>query len=83
MSDLKNEILQILFEVSEHSTFTELADDETIQFDSLDRLLLAIELEEHFQIEIPDDEVDSWKCLNDIVATVQKYPKYHEANKVN
>ena len=80
MFDLRNEIVQILFEATENNSVFELKDDEPIDFDSLDRLLFAFEIEDYFDIIVLDEEVDSWKCLNDVIATVQKY---HEADKNN
>jgi acyl carrier protein len=40
--------------------------------DSLDRVLIALELEDDFQIEIKDAEIDSWETFDDVVRTVEK-----------
>jgi acyl carrier protein len=42
-----------------------------LRFDSLDFVSLAVELEEAFLIEIPDDETASWRTVADVVGTVR------------
>jgi len=48
------------------STFDEL------QMDSLDKINLSFEVEERFNIEIPDDALDSLRTVADVVAGVQR-----------
>ena len=48
------------------STFDEL------QMDSLDKINLSFEVEEKFQISIPDDALNSLRNVGDVVAGVQR-----------
>ncbi len=48
------------------STFDEL------QMDSLDKINLSFEVEEHFAITIPDNALDSLRTVGDIIAGVQR-----------
>ena len=40
--------------------------------DSLDMIEIIMKLEEHFSIEIKDEEVEVMKTVSDIVKTIQK-----------
>jgi len=48
------------------STFDEL------QMDSLDKINLSFEVEEHFAISIPDNALDSLRTVGDVIAGVQR-----------
>jgi acyl carrier protein len=52
--------------ISLESTFDSLA------IDSLDKINISFEVEEAFDIEIPDDALGSLKTVGDVVAGVQK-----------
>ena len=65
-----NVIKKMLSENSNHlyksinlQTSLVLSDD----FDSLDKVEFVMALEEHFNIEIPDDDLYSWQTLQDVV----------------
>ena len=45
---------------------TENLEDE-YQIDSLDRVELVMELEDEFEIEIPDEPAETWKTPQDII----------------
>lgn len=53
---------------------THLSND--LKIDSLDRVELAMALEETFDIEVEDTEVDKWVIVDDIVKTVLKLRGY-------
>jgi len=40
--------------------------------DSLERCEVTMDLESFYNIEIPDDDVDSWDTIADIVETVEE-----------
>jgi len=48
------------------STFDEL------QMDSLDKINLSFEVEERFEISIPDNALDSLRTVGDVIAGVQR-----------
>jgi acyl carrier protein len=52
--------------ISPASTFEEL------QMDSLDKINLSFEVEERFQISIPDNALDSLRTVGDVIAGVQR-----------
>jgi acyl carrier protein len=52
--------------ITSSSTFEEL------QMDSLDKINLSFEVEERFEISIPDDALDSLRTVGDVVAGVQR-----------
>ena len=52
--------------VKEDSTF----DD--CRIDSLDMIEIIMKLEEHFSIEIKDEEVEAMKIVSDIVETIKR-----------
>ena len=52
--------------ISPASTFDEL------QMDSLDKINLSFEVEEHFAISIPDNALDSLRTVGDVIAGVQR-----------
>lgn len=45
---------------------------EDLQTDSLDRQCIAVDCDERFGIEIPDDHVAEWLTVADIAATVAR-----------
>lgn len=46
--------------------------NEDLQFDSLDRQSLAVELDHEFHIEIPDNDLADWQTLGDVTATIDR-----------
>jgi len=53
---------------------TEIEDD--IGLDSLDKVELCMELEEEFDINIPDEEMDKFVTVGDIIEFVEKAKKW-------
>jgi acyl carrier protein len=45
---------------------------EELQMDSLDKINLSFEVEEHFKISIPDEAFNSLRNVGDVIAGVQK-----------
>jgi len=43
-----------------------------LRMTGVERFLISVGLEEDFNIEIPDAEVEIWRIVNDIVASVYK-----------
>lgn len=42
-------------------------------FDSIDHVELAMILEKAFDITLPDNEINEWKTVKDVVLNVEKY----------
>ncbi len=40
--------------------------------DSLEVVGLVMAIEEHFEVELPDEEVESMKCLDDLIRAVER-----------
>lgn len=59
--------------IADHLGFDAVTDDQSLMddlaMDSLDRVEIAITLEEEFGIEI-DDETDHWQAVGDVVKSV-------------
>ena len=53
---------------------TEIEDD--IGLDSLDKVELCMELEEEFDINIPDEDMDKFVTVGDIIEFVEKAKKW-------
>jgi acyl carrier protein len=43
--------------------------------DSLDHVEIVMAIEEEYSIEIPDDDCEKWKTVQDITATVERLKK--------
>jgi len=43
-----------------------------LRMDSLDKINLSFEVEEHFNISIPDNALDSLRTVGDVIAGVQR-----------
>ena len=43
-----------------------------LQLDPLDMAYLSMELEDHCDVSFTDAEVDSWECVADVLAAVEK-----------
>ena len=61
------------FDVSEVTPNADLYVD--LGADSLDRTELAITLEEHFEIEVLDEEIDHLKTVGDVIKLVERKTK--------
>ena len=57
----------------EPGTLTEDTSFEELNFDSLDVVDLIMSLEEEFDCEIPDEEVDNIKTVGDIVKYIEAH----------
>ncbi|MGN0519070.1 MAG: acyl carrier protein [Acutalibacteraceae bacterium] len=66
-------ILSEQFDVEEDSITTDTVIEDDLGADSLDVVDLVMSLEDEFEIEVPDDEVENIRTVGDIV-------KYIEAN---
>lgn len=44
-------------------------------FDSIDHVELAMILEKAFDIALPDDEINDWVTVKDVVSNIEKYVK--------
>lgn len=51
-------------EITAETTF------ETLNFDSLDRIEIAVRLEDEFGIRLEDDEIAGWTAVADVLASV-------------
>lgn len=58
-------------------TVEEIVDDSTLEqdmaADSLDRVELAIAIEEEWNLELPDDEPKGWATFADMAASLEKH----------
>jgi len=43
-----------------------------LQTDSLDRQCIAVDCDERFGVEIPDDDVAEWETVADVAGTVAR-----------
>lgn len=66
-------ILSEQFDVEEDSITTDTVIEDDLGADSLDVVDLVMSLEDEFEIEVPDDQVENIRTVGDIV-------KYIEAN---
>lgn len=66
-------ILSEQFDVEEDSITTDTLIEDDLGADSLDVVDLVMSLEDEFEIEVPDDEVENIRTVGDLV-------KYIEAN---
>jgi len=48
-----------------------LSDQDFNDLDQLDRIQLALDLEDIFSISIMDDEMNNWKSITDVIKTVE------------
>lgn len=77
MSDIENEVIQITRETLGKHPLVEIASDsalvDELGADSLDKIELAMGVEEAFGIDmIPDDTAQSWDTVSDIIETVEE-----------
>lgn len=68
MTELENKIYKIV--KKEMYWGKDFSTVDKLEIDPIDALVLLIALEEEFEIELDDEVIDTWKCFNDIVYTV-------------
>lgn len=61
------------FDVSEDSITMETAIQEDLGADSIDVVDLVVSIEDEFDIEIPDEEIEDVKTVGDIVKYVEEH----------
>lgn len=44
-----------------------------LHFDSLDMVVICMDVEDEFGIEVPDEDAESWRTAQDIIDCVAKY----------
>ena len=54
------------------ATLTPATTFDELQIDSLDKINLSFEVEEHFHIAIPDDSLNSLRTIADVIAGVHR-----------
>ena len=54
------------------ATLTRETTFDQLQIDSLDKINLSFEVEEHFQIAIPDDSLNSLRTIGDVITGVHR-----------
>ena len=75
--DIKKKVLSIFNDVIGIQV-TEKDTCEDLEFDSIDKALVALEVEETFDIEISDEDFDNSKTIGDFINIVTN--KYNNAN---
>ena len=62
--------------IADHLGFETVTDDQSLlddlAMDSLDRVDLAVTLEQEFDIKIDDEATDGWRTVADVVKTVER-----------
>jgi acyl carrier protein len=74
MDDIESRVIKLVAE-SKSLPESEVTMDSTfdaLQIDSLDKINLSFAVEEMFEIEIPDDSLNSLKTVGDVVRGVEK-----------
>lgn len=74
-SDIENRVLDIVKQVvnsSDEESITLDTKFESLGIDSLDTTELILELEEEFDINIPDNDVEQLKTVRDVVAKIKE-----------
>ena len=51
-----------------------------LELDAIDRVSMACALDEAFQIEVPDADVEAWETVSDVTATVARLAGLDPAN---
>ncbi len=68
-------ILEVIREIKNEPAFSAVqpeSDLADLAFDSLDLIKFVMGIENHFDIDIPDTEIEGLKTINDLVACIQK-----------
>lgn len=63
-------IIRTSLNLSEEAVLTEETQTEDINADSLDMVEIVMEIEDEYGIEIPDEELDRFRNIGDIVSYV-------------
>jgi acyl carrier protein len=61
------------------NTITPATTFDELHMDSLDKINLSFEVEERFQISIPDNALDSLRTVGDVIAGVQRMQTEQQA----
>ena len=78
MSDSADDIAQTIIDLiaTQKSlppeSITPASSFDELRMDSLDKINLSFEVEEHFNISIPDNALDSLRTVGDVIAGVQR-----------
>lgn len=70
-----SEIIAEQVDVSANSITLESRFDEDLHADSLEKVEVVMALEETFNVEIPDDELDNLKTVGDLVRLIESKVK--------
>lgn len=75
MNTTREEVVQIVARITKISPARILPQTDLkldLNVDSLQGLQISAALEKHFEISIPDDELDSYSTVNDIVSRIER-----------
>ena len=75
MSSLEDKVKQIIIQelgLEEEDLVPEKSFIEDLGLDSLDVMTLAMAIEEKFDIEVPDDDVEDIKTIQDVIDYLEK-----------
>jgi acyl carrier protein len=66
------QIVSIITKASQSSILPQTDLRKDLNVDSLQGLQIVAAIEKHFDIQIPDDELDNYATINEIVATIDR-----------
>lgn len=76
MTPLQQTLIRIALEVNSQATLKDVADLDRnfsdVGIDSLEAMSLMLAATEHFDIKIPDAEIDEVKTMNELVGLVER-----------
>lgn len=74
MNEIENQIVEIISDQSPNGEEIKPSDrlEEDLQIDSLDRVEVAMGLEDKFGIDVPDPKLEGWKTVQDVIDTVKE-----------
>lgn len=76
MTPLQQTLVRIALEVNSQATLKDVADLDRnfsdVGIDSLEAMSLMLAVTEHFDIKIPDAEIDEVKTMNELVGLVER-----------
>ncbi|MFH1873164.1 MAG: acyl carrier protein [Pseudomonadota bacterium] len=76
MTPLQQTLIRIALEVNSQATLKDVADLDRnfsdVGIDSLEAMSLMLAVTEHFDIKIPDAEIDEVKTMNELVGLVER-----------
>jgi acyl carrier protein len=74
-SDVKEYVIEKIEDLVGPTNFSEGTSLNNIQVDGVDRIELAMELEDEYNIIIIDEEIDGWQTVKDIIDMVVEKTK--------